>query len=116
MVGSGGGVMSGVGVGAGVGLAVGEAAGVGVGTGETVRDALGVGLGLCVAKNVQAAFPHHGGSVARVTSSFGVGVCRDGGVSSGVGPSRSSEPLGKTPTTSPGLVVCSPVGAPDEGS
>jgi hypothetical protein len=116
MVGSGGGVMSGVGVGAGVGLAVGEAAGVGVGTGETVRDALGVGLGLCVAKNVQAAFPHHGGSVARVISNVGAGVRPGTTVSVGGGPRRSSDPLGNTPPTARGSVVSSPVCAPGEGS
>jgi hypothetical protein len=106
----------GVGVGAGVGLAVGEAVGVGVGAGEAVGDALGLGLGLCVAKNVQAAFPHHGGSVARVTSSVGVGVCPGGTVSVGEGPRRSNDPLGNTPPTAPGSVVSSPVCGPEEGS
>jgi hypothetical protein len=113
-VGPGFGVGVGAGVGAGVGLAVGAA--VGVGEGETVGDALGLGLGLCVAKNVQAAFPHHGGSVARVISNVGAGVRPGTTVSVGEGPRRSSDPLGITPPTAPGSVVSSPVGAPEDGS
>jgi hypothetical protein len=110
------GVGAGLGFGVWVGLAVGEAVGLGEGTGESEGDALGLGLGLCVAKNVQAAFPHHGGSVARVISNVGAGVRPGTTVSVGEGPRRSSDPLGNTPPTAPGSVVSSPVCAPGEGS